>query len=53
MIDSLDKRYSKSFAPELAKLLTLHEKFPLVIDQWIPDKQNTGAHNLALQALKA
>ncbi|WP_304653372.1 ribonuclease HI family protein [uncultured Ligilactobacillus sp.] len=53
VIDSLDKRYSKSFAPELAKLLTLQEKFPLVIDQWIPDKQNTGAHNLALQALKA
>lgn len=53
VIDSLDKRYSKSFAPELAKLLTLHEKFPLVIDQWIPDKQNTGAHSLALQALKA
>ena len=53
VIDSLDKRYSKSFAPELTKLLALQEKFPLVIAQWIPDKQNAGAHNLALQALKA
>lgn len=53
VIDSLDKRYSKSFAPELTKLLALQEKFPLVIAQWIHDKQNTGAHNLALQALKA
>ncbi|KRL83905.1 ribonuclease HI family protein [Ligilactobacillus apodemi] len=51
VIDSLTKKYSKSFAKELAQLLELQQNFPLVINQWIADSQNKGAHTLALQAL--
>lgn len=53
VIDSLEKNYSRSFAEELAQLNTLRTEFSLIIDQWIPDNQNKGAHNLALQALHA
>lgn len=53
VIDSLEKNYSRSFAKELMQLNALRADLPLIIDQWIPDTQNKGAHNLALQALHA
>lgn len=53
VIDSIEKRYSKSFSKKLTELLALRDNFSLIFDQWIPDKQNSGAHSLALQALHA
>lgn len=52
VIDGLNKNYSKSFKPQLKELAGLEDRFDLVINQWIPDKENKGAHNLANQALR-
>lgn len=51
LIDSLEKQYSKSYSQTLADLLALQENFPIVINNWISDKENAGAHTLAIQAL--
>ncbi|WP_178198118.1 ribonuclease HI family protein [Ligilactobacillus sp. Marseille-Q7487] len=51
VITSLEKNYSKSYPELLAKLNKLHDQFTLVVYQWIPEKQNQGAHQLALQGL--
>lgn len=32
--------------------MTLLTEYPLVLVNWIPEKQNQGAHQLAMQALK-
>lgn len=52
VINSLEKKYSKSYQPLLDELIHLQADFDLVIFQWLPEKQNQGAHQLALQALK-
>lgn len=51
LADALQKNYAKHFAPELAALQRQMAQFNLVISQWIPEKQNHGAHHLATQAL--
>ncbi|EHO51096.1 ribonuclease HI family protein [Lentilactobacillus kisonensis] len=51
VIDSLNKEYAKHFQPEVNQLLALQSKFATVINTWIPDHKNHGAHYLALQAL--
>ncbi|KRL99977.1 ribonuclease HI family protein [Liquorilactobacillus satsumensis] len=51
VMDSLAKKYSKSYPQQLQQLLTLQETFPLVINRWIPEKENKGAHTLATQGL--
>lgn len=51
VIDSLNKQYAKHFEKHLDKLLGLQNQFATVVNTWIPDKQNMGAHTLALQAL--
>lgn len=49
--DAVGKGITKHY-PELTKaLLTLQDTFQLVVTQWIPERQNHGAHQLALQAL--
>ncbi|MCH4172515.1 MAG: ribonuclease HI family protein [Lactobacillus sp.] len=52
LIDSLNKRYAKHFTKTLAQLLDLQAKFPMVLNQWVPESQNKGAHNLATTALQ-
>lgn len=52
LIDSLNKEYAKHYSAELTTLLALQKKFSLVLNQWIPEAQNTGAHHLALTALQ-
>ncbi len=53
VIDSLNKAYAKHFETQTEQLITLQNYFTTVINTWIPDTQNHGAHNLAMQALHA
>ncbi|GAF35446.1 ribonuclease HI family protein [Lentilactobacillus farraginis] len=53
VIDSLNKAYAKHFENQTEQLLTLQQHFSTVINTWIPDSQNHGAHYLATQALHA
>lgn len=50
--DAIGKNYTKHYQSELAELNQLIASFTTVITQWIPDRQNQGAHHLANQALK-
>lgn len=52
MTDALEKKYAKHYQPFVDKLCLLLQSYNLVLIQWIPEKENRGAHNLALQALK-
>ncbi|WP_203648503.1 ribonuclease HI family protein [Secundilactobacillus yichangensis] len=49
--DSVEKRYAKHYQGLVDQLLAKQAEFNLVITQWLPEKQNQGAHNLAQQAL--
>lgn len=51
---SVEKNYAgqANFQKWLDKINLLIEKFPLVLCQWIPEKQNKGADQLAKQALQ-
>lgn len=51
--DAIGKNYSKHFTAQLAKLTNYLDYFSLVVTQWVPEKQNQGAHQLANQALHA
>ncbi|KRL04613.1 ribonuclease HI family protein [Liquorilactobacillus oeni] len=51
VMDSIAKKYSKSYPHLLKKLLKLQKNYSLVINRWIPEKENHGAHTLALQKL--
>ncbi|UQS86605.1 ribonuclease HI family protein [Nicoliella spurrieriana] len=51
LADSLDKQYAKHYQPFVDSILALEAKFQLVMNQWIPEAQNMGAHELAQQAL--
>lgn len=51
--DSVAKSYAKHYQDLLDDLMTIQSQFSLVITKWVPEKQNQGAHNLALQALHA
>ncbi|WP_024746340.1 ribonuclease HI family protein [Levilactobacillus namurensis] len=50
---SLAKRYAKHYQVELDQLLAAQASFRLVLTEWVPEKQNQGAHTLANQALHA
>lgn len=52
LTDSLNKQYAKKYATQVSELLKLQEKFPLVLNQWIPQTQNSGAHHLAITRLQ-
>lgn len=51
---SLDKRYVKEaqYAVWLQQILAIIDTFHLIFWQWIPDKENKGADQLAKQALR-
>lgn len=53
VIDSINKAYAKHFEELTNQLLSLQSHFTTVINTWIPDAKNHGAHNLANQALHA
>lgn len=49
--DAITKNYSHHYAQQLALLNDQLDRFDPVVVQWIPDRDNQGAHHLALQAL--
>ncbi|MGM9892106.1 ribonuclease HI family protein [Limosilactobacillus sp.] len=51
--DAIGKNYTKHYQAELARLNELIAHFSTVVTQWIPDRENGGAHHLANQALKS
>lgn len=53
VIQSLDKRYAKHYQTQVDELLALIESFDQVIWQWVPERENRGAHMLAQQGLHA
>lgn len=52
LVEALNKQYAKRYQPEVDTILALLAPHPLVFSQWLPEKDNLGAHHLALQALK-
>ena len=52
VLDALDKRYAKHYPALLAALLERTDRFPNLITQWVPDRVNQGAHQLAQLGLR-
>lgn len=54
VVQVVEKEQTKNeaYLSLLNEILTLREKFSIVTIQWIPEKENKGADNLAKQALK-
>lgn len=52
LIDAMHKNYAKHYQKYVDEIMQLLSGFPLVMSQWLPEKENLGAHHLALQALK-
>lgn len=52
LADAIGKNYSKHYADLLNQLNQLINHLPMVVTQWVPEKDNHGAHHLANQALK-
>ncbi|MCT4404342.1 reverse transcriptase-like protein [Leuconostoc falkenbergense] len=50
--DAIQKKYAKHYQSYVDQIMTLLTEYPLVLVNWIPEKQNHGAHQLAMQALK-
>lgn len=50
--DAIQKKYAKHYQSYVDQIMTLLTEYPLVLVNWIPEKQNQGAHQLAMQALK-
>lgn len=48
---SLQANYAKHHQTIVTEINNLQDQYGLVISQWLPEKANLGAHNLALQAL--
>lgn len=53
LIDSITKEYSKSYQQDLNMFLSLSKNINTLLSTWISDKENSGAHHLALQGLHA
>lgn len=51
LVDSISKEYSKSYQRDLNIFLSLSKKINILLPTWISDKENSGAHHLALQGL--
>lgn len=49
--DAVGKNHTKNYETLFNELSILIDQFNIVVTQWIPDKENHGAHTLALQAL--
>lgn len=52
VIDALQKRYAKHYDAELTPLLQAVDAQGSVLWQWIPERRNHGAHQLAQQGLR-
>lgn len=52
VIDSLDKHYAKHYQPQVDALFQEIAQFSQVLWQWIPERNNHGAHQLAQQGLR-
>lgn len=50
--DAVGKNYSKHYKLQLDQLNQLMDQFTTVVTQWISERENHGAHNLANQALQ-
>ena len=52
--EMIDQNQTKNptFAPYLTRIRLCFQSFPLIIVQWIPEKENRGADNLARQGLQ-
>jgi len=51
LADSIQKKYAKHYQNLVDQLLELQDQFQLVLSMWVPEKQNRGAHQLAMQGL--
>ncbi|WP_283678731.1 ribonuclease HI family protein [Lentilactobacillus sp. Marseille-Q4993] len=51
LIDALNKQYAKHYQEYVDKLIELQSRYQAVVNEWIADNQNKGAHNLAIQKL--
>lgn len=51
---TIEKDYTGNplFSPYLKRFRELYPEFPLLIIQWLPEKENKGADNLARQGLQ-
>lgn len=49
--DAVGKEHARHYENELNELLTSMDDFKTVVVQWVPEKENQGAHQLANQAL--
>ena len=50
--DAIGKNYTKHYQSQLEQLNQLLSQFTTVVTQWISERENHGAHNLANQALQ-
>ncbi|MFL2050535.1 ribonuclease HI family protein [Leuconostoc mesenteroides] len=50
--DAWHKSYAKHYQGLVDEINLQLTPYPLVLINWVPEKENRGAHNLALQALK-
>lgn len=49
--DSLRKQYAKHYQEYVDLIMNEQQKYQLVMNNWISDTKNEGAHNLAIQGL--
>lgn len=49
--DAVGKEHARHYEKELDELLASMDDFKMVVVQWVPEKENQGAHQLANQAL--
>jgi ribonuclease HI len=49
--ESLNKHYAKHYQSSVNAILQIQNKYPMVINNWLADVKNEGAHHLANQAL--
>ncbi|MCI1975163.1 MAG: ribonuclease HI family protein [Limosilactobacillus sp.] len=50
--DAIGKNYTKHYQKQLEQLSQLLSQFTTVVTQWVSERENRGAHNLANQALQ-
>ena len=49
--DSIGKSYAKHYPELIDTLMALIDRYKIILTTWIPDRENQGAHKLALQAI--
>lgn len=52
LIDAINKNYAKHYQIYVDEISALLKSHALLLSQWLPEKENLGAHKLALQALQ-